>query len=932
MKMYIRTVMAGLILISNLLLVEASALVATTSPSTQFAPTNPKIVNIPVLSRKEGRVYTFTIPSNASWLRVTTTASSGDIDIYLRKSLVPSQKKYTWKSNGDYADESIFATKPAAGLYYLYLYPFTRASNVLLAMQYGFGTTTPPVIATSTVSVPAPTTGTICATDVYVCPSGASVGRSGVNCTFTCSSAQASSGASSPSVPTPTPSPVYSGGGGGGGSVSYVPTPAPAPTTPSPVVIPPTTPSPTVTVSASQTSIAYNATTNITWSSTNATTCTLSSGQSGTSGSFTTPSLTTNTTYTVSCTGAGGSVSGSVTVTVAAAPTPTVSISSSPASVTSGQTATVSWSSVNATTCTLSNGKTGVSGSFVTPALTTTTTYTISCTGVGGSISGGSTVTVAQPIPPANVIPTASITTPVSTVSVTQGASVQFTGSAVDTDGTISAYEWRDGSCTAGTLLSSASSFTSTTLSVGSHTVYFRAQDNSGAWSTTCPSRIVTVSAPVVQTPTTVSTTFTLSTVDFPNPERGFYGWSGDDFVASYDAGSVAYTYSLGQRLVLAKIQLDAYRTTDLPATYLTSLNAQFAKIRSAGMKATVLFNYDFSGTGKDATAAQIKRHLEQLQPILAANADVIPFMRAGFIGAWGEWHSSASGNTCGYNSGTTSCTTADANKVIVRDALFANVPASTQIAFRYPVDIMKWYPSPTQQTRAGFHNDCFLAGPDDSGTYQSTAQRVYVQSLTAGAASGGENCSNTGTVLRTAGSDILTEGAQYHLTWLNGSDWSGFMTAWKNAGVYDQVSRSIGYRFQLDSASHVDSVTKGSAVTVTVAMHNIGWSKLFSARPLVVTLKNKVTGDMFTGSAGDLRNLPPQSSSPTSIPVTVAVPTTAIAGDYDVYLSVPDIYATTKDNPVFAIRFANADDTARSQAWNAATALFKVGTTVKVQ
>ncbi len=55
------------------------------------------------------------------------------------------------------------------------------------------------------------------------------------------------------------------------------------------------------------------------------------------------------------------------------------------------------------------------------------------------------------------------------------------------------AYEWRDGNCTTGTLLSTSASF-STTLSAGSHTVYLRVQDSSGTWSTNCPSRVITVS------------------------------------------------------------------------------------------------------------------------------------------------------------------------------------------------------------------------------------------------------------------------------------------------------------------------------------------------------------------------------------------------------------------------------------------------------
>jgi hypothetical protein len=112
----------------------------------------------------------------------------------------------------------------------------------------------------------------------------------------------------------------------GGGSVAdYSPaannssetTPAPVPPAPVPPV--PGAPAPTVSVTAALSSIAYNASTTISWSSTNSTSCISSGGGgTGTTGSFSTGALTSTTTYTVTCTGAGGSASQGRTVTVAA--------------------------------------------------------------------------------------------------------------------------------------------------------------------------------------------------------------------------------------------------------------------------------------------------------------------------------------------------------------------------------------------------------------------------------------------------------------------------------------------------------------------------------------------------------------------------------------------------------------------------------------
>ena len=89
-------------------------------------------------------------------------------------------------------------------------------------------------------------------------------------------------------------------------------------------------------------------------------------------------------------------------------PVPTVSLSASPTSVSAGQSSTLTWNSINATSCTASgawSGDPGVSGSKSTGALNQTSTYTLTCTGSGGSASQSATVTVSAPqVPPAPTI------------------------------------------------------------------------------------------------------------------------------------------------------------------------------------------------------------------------------------------------------------------------------------------------------------------------------------------------------------------------------------------------------------------------------------------------------------------------------------------------------------------------------------------------
>ena len=79
-------------------------------------------------------------------------------------------------------------------------------------------------------------------------------------------------------------------------------------------------------------------------------------------------------------------------------PAATLTLQSSATSVTSGGTVTLSWSAQNATSCTASGGWSGnqpVSGQATSPTITADTTFTLTCTGNGGSVTQSVTVNLA---------------------------------------------------------------------------------------------------------------------------------------------------------------------------------------------------------------------------------------------------------------------------------------------------------------------------------------------------------------------------------------------------------------------------------------------------------------------------------------------------------------------------------------------------------
>lgn len=432
-----------------------------------------------------------------------------------------------------------------------------------------------------------------------------------------------------------------------------------------------------------------------------------------------------------------------------------------------------------------------------------------------------------------------------------------------------------------------------------------------------------------------VSTTLSATDLSMPNPERGFFSFVSD--LAEVTASELQYVRDdLGLRLAYSPTMLADYRSGALPQSYLNTLTAKLAVVRNQGMKLVLRFAYNYESGGDDAPLATVKQHVGQLAPLLQANADVIAYLQAGFIGAWGEWHSS------------TNNLATDANKAAIRDALLAAAPTSHPVQFRYPPDLIKWYPTvlsasqafgTSAQARIAAHNDCFLSSDTDVGTYSSNStlgdqQRAYIKALTAYTPYGGETCNAAdASQQRRSCSAILAEGRDYHLTYLNVGYYKPFHDQWKSEGCYDEVARTMGYRLQLDAVAHPAAAQRGSSITVRVELRNLGWSRLFSARKLTVTLRHRGSGATVTGSGGaDLRTLPPQATSSTTIQVPVAIPAGAATGEHDVLLSVPDIYPSTAGDVRFAIRFANQDDAAKDQAWEPAEARFRVGTRVVVQ
>jgi len=440
----------------------------------------------------------------------------------------------------------------------------------------------------------------------------------------------------------------------------------------------------------------------------------------------------------------------------------------------------------------------------------------------------------------------------------------------------------------------------------------------------------------------TVSIQFTASAAEIANPERGFYRWAWTD-LDQFTAADGSDAYANGYRVLYAMVRLDAYKNGPLPTSLLDGLRTGFGHARQAGVKIIPRFVYNNPASeteylnATDASLSRVLGHIAQLKPVLQAHADVVAYLQAGFIGAWGEWHTSSNHLTD------------VASRTSIRDALLDALPPDHFVQFRYPPYVMAWFPTPptasiafdgSAASRSGLHNDCFLASTTDVGTFSDDAvtrqqQRAYAAAVAKVAPFGAETCNpadEPGATPRDSCADILAEGSQFSLTYLNDGYYTPvFHDRWKRDGCYDEVKRLMGYRLELVSAVHPASATAGQALTVGFTVRNVGWARPYKARRVALLLRHRGSGQLVTlATSIDPRGW--TAGGRFDHEVSVTLPAGTPAGDHDVYIALPDGADLLAGDARFAVRPANADDLPSGQGWDAALGAFRFGSVLTVE
>lgn len=418
----------------------------------------------------------------------------------------------------------------------------------------------------------------------------------------------------------------------------------------------------------------------------------------------------------------------------------------------------------------------------------------------------------------------------------------------------------------------------------------------------------------------TTTINYTASNAVISNPERGFYRHT------SAHAGvynpldqELITSYRLDNNITLLyrDFRLNDYINSPISAAYLANIQNDFDKIRNAGLKCIIRFTYSDDDTVAqlDATKVTMLSHIQQLRPLLQANADIIAVMQAGFIGAWGEWYSTSQPEFGGWGYNQTSLTNTNLNhRKDIITAILNALPPTRMVQVRYPAFKQDAYSSSALTTtqaftesslaRIGHHNDCFLSSPTDYGTYDDTSlEYPYLAQDTKFVPMGGETC-----LLNSPRTDCTTavfEMGKFHWSYLNADYYPDVIDGFQANNCLGDIEKNLGYRLELKSATFPQAISLNSTLPVTIKIKNQGYAAPFNDRNVYLVLKNTTTNQIYP----ILMTTDPRTwLGPNEITIseTLTLPSNLTTGNYKLYLNLPDSYPSLTNRPEYSIRMAN--------------------------
>ena len=371
-----------------------------------------------------------------------------------------------------------------------------------------------------------------------------------------------------------------------------------------------------------------------------------------------------------------------------------------------------------------------------------------------------------------------------------------------------------------------------------------------------------------------------------------------------------------------------------------------FLKLRRTKVKALLRFAYELLVWPTGVTKERIMEHLTQLAPLIRKYKDVIHALECGFIGRFGEFHSSF------YEL---------ENDYAFHKELFETVldilPSDRFTMVRYPQLKARLYGEEplteneafgnTPRARIGHFNDGFMASETHGWTFPPEGRDPlgknrdfwypYLDAESKYLPMDGElfwcdlrsRALPETTILHLHRWHYDTLGIVHSNSEFEGPNTFYSIDLWKTVQIdplfikknhlpiasnyfenehgkfvprscYEYIRDHIGYRFELESA---DIQVENGSLTADLALYNRGFSAPVNPRPVLLTLENEGTRFEFPFPV-EIRKL--YGGEKHQLKLSVPLPANWHSGTWKIGLAMPDGSEVLRNDELFAIRLAN--------------------------
>ena len=426
----------------------------------------------------------------------------------------------------------------------------------------------------------------------------------------------------------------------------------------------------------------------------------------------------------------------------------------------------------------------------------------------------------------------------------------------------------------------------------------------------------------------------------FINPEKGFYKPLHSENISNSEVSGLK---SKNISLILVETNLAvgpngdyhqniaSIKNSPLTAAKLAEIDNAFSIARNNGVKIIFRAAYDYAGivAPEPTDKAVMLNHIAQLKPVLAKNEDVLYTVQAGFLGSWGEWHSTRyglketdEGVDYKYNE------IPAALQREVAQAVLDATPVSRTVNIREPRYLRYINNGVTindttafngsSVSRLGFHNDGLFYDINDCGTYSlqeiasgkveynRAQEMVWMNTQMKYAPFGGESNGNS------SYSDAAKAVADFnslHAQYINIDYYVPVIDKWKNStynseNTFNYISRNLGYKYLLTDAQISSKVYSGGAMHLKLNIKNDGFGGLINERNPEIIISNGV--NTYKAKTGEDARKWYRENGLMTKDMYFSIPSDVPAGTYNIYLNLPDKNVALSSKPAYSIRLAN--------------------------